>query len=288
MVRVCALRCRNIERRRKVIDHRVQQSLHALVLEGSAAQYREQLEADYAPAQRCAQLVGADALAFQELMQDLVVVFRDRLDQLRVERFSFLFQLSGNLFHFVFSAQGFVAPVNGLHVDQVDDAFKSCFLSDGDLDGYGAGVEAFADGINSMFKIGAHLIHLVNEANSGNAVFIGLAPHGFRLWFYAMHGVKHGDSAVKDAEGSLDLSGKVHVAGRINNVDADVAPCAGGGGGSNRDTALLLLLHPVHGGGAFMHFANAVRDARIKQDTFSRSGLAGINVGHDSDVAATF
>jgi hypothetical protein len=37
-----------------------------------------------------------------------------------------------------------------------------------------------------------------------------------------------------------------------------------------------------------MHFTNAMRDARIEQDTFSRSGLAGINVGHDPDVAATF
>jgi hypothetical protein len=37
-----------------------------------------------------------------------------------------------------------------------------------------------------------------------------------------------------------------------------------------------------------MHFANAVRDACIEQDAFSRSGLAGINVGHDPDVAATF
>jgi hypothetical protein len=37
-----------------------------------------------------------------------------------------------------------------------------------------------------------------------------------------------------------------------------------------------------------MHFANAVRDACIEQDTFSRSCFAGINVGHDPDVAATF
>jgi hypothetical protein len=37
-----------------------------------------------------------------------------------------------------------------------------------------------------------------------------------------------------------------------------------------------------------MHFTNAMRDARIEQDTFSRSCLAGINVGHDPDVAATF
>jgi hypothetical protein len=36
-----------------------------------------------------------------------------------------------------------------------------------------------------------------------------------------------------------------------------------------------------------MHFANAVRDARIKQDALCRSRLSGVNVRHDSDVPAT-
>jgi hypothetical protein len=36
-----------------------------------------------------------------------------------------------------------------------------------------------------------------------------------------------------------------------------------------------------------MHFADAVRDARIKEDALSRSGLAGINVRHDADVPTT-
>jgi hypothetical protein len=36
-----------------------------------------------------------------------------------------------------------------------------------------------------------------------------------------------------------------------------------------------------------MHFTQTVRDARVIEDAFSRSGLAGINVGHDADVATT-
>jgi hypothetical protein len=103
-----------------------------------------------------------------------------------------------------------------------------------------------------------------------------------------MHGVKHGYGAVENAQGALHFSSKVHVAWGIDNIDANIAPGASGSGGRNGNAALLLLFHPVHGGGAFMHFANAVRDARIEQDTFSRSCFAGINVGHDPDVAATF
>jgi hypothetical protein len=76
------------------------------------------------------------------------------------------------------------------------------------------------------------------------------------------------------------------VAGGINNIDANIAPGAGGGGGGNGDAALLLLLHPVHGGSALVHLADAVRLSRIKQDAFRRRGLPGIDVGHDADVSA--
>ena len=115
-----ALRGRNIQRRRQIIDHRVQQRLHAFILEGRTAQHREQLESNRALAQRSAEFVGADGLAFQKFVQYFVVVFRDRLDQLGVESFSFLFQFGGNFFYFVLGAQGFIAPVNGFHADQVD------------------------------------------------------------------------------------------------------------------------------------------------------------------------
>src|SRR5438034_6979014 len=58
-------------------------------------------------------------------------------------------------------------------------AFELVFLSDGKLNRYRAGIEAFADGVDGVFEIGAHLIHLINEANSRDFVLIGLAPYGF-------------------------------------------------------------------------------------------------------------
>ena len=62
---------------------------------------------------------------------------------------------------------------------------------------------------------------------------------------------------------------------------------ARGRSGRDRDAALLLLLHPVHGRGAVMHFADLVVDAGVEQDAFGRGGLAGIDVGHDAEVAVT-
>jgi hypothetical protein len=36
-----------------------------------------------------------------------------------------------------------------------------------------------------------------------------------------------------------------------------------------------------------MDLSDAVRSSRIKQDALRRSGLTGIDVGHDADVPAT-
>jgi hypothetical protein len=36
-----------------------------------------------------------------------------------------------------------------------------------------------------------------------------------------------------------------------------------------------------------MHFADAVRNARVKKDTLCRCRLSGVDVRHDSDVPAT-
>ena len=77
------------------------------------------------------------------------------------------------------------------------------------------------------------------------------------------------------------------MAGRINNVDANITPRASGGGRRNGDAAFLFLFHPIHGRSAFMDLSDAVRPAGIEQDALRRSGLTGIDVGHDADVPAT-
>src|SRR5690606_3906505 len=64
-------------------------------------------------------------------------------------------------------------------------------------------------------------------------------------------------------------------------------PERGGRRGLDGDAALLLLLHPVHGRGAVVDFADLVALARVEQDALGRGGLAGIDVGHDAEVAVT-
>ena len=57
------LRGRDVHRRRQVVDDRVEQRLHALVLEGAAADHRLQAVGDGRAAQRGAELVVGDLVA---------------------------------------------------------------------------------------------------------------------------------------------------------------------------------------------------------------------------------
>jgi hypothetical protein len=78
------------------------------------------------------------------------------------------------------------------------------------------------------------------------------------------------------------------VAGRIDNIDPNVAPGARGRGRRDRDAALLFLLHPIHCGCAFVDLSDTMRLPRVKKDALRRSGLTGIDVGHNADVPAPF
>ena len=93
---------------------------------------------------------------------------------------------------------------------------------------------------------------------------------------------------VENPQRTLDLDSKVDVAGRIDNVDLHATPGSGGSGRCDRDAALLLLLHPVHGGGAFMNFADLVRTSRVIKDAFRGGGLSGIDMSGDADVPHPF
>jgi hypothetical protein len=82
------------------------------------------------------------------------------------------------------------------------------------------------------------------------------------------------------------------VAGGVDDVDAvfvegqvHALPEAGGGSRGDRDAALLLLLHPVHRGGAVVHFTDLVVHTGVEQDALGRRGLAGVDVRRDADVA---
>ena len=146
-------------------------------------------------------------------------------------------------------------------------------------------VQAVPDHLDALVEVGAGPVHLVDEADPGDLVLVGLAPHRLGLGLDPGHGVEHGHRAVEHPQGALHLDGEVDVARGVDDVDHRVPPHAGGGGRGDGDAPLLLLDHPVHGGGALVDLADLVVLARVVQDPLGGGGLARVDVGHDPDVA---
>ena len=178
-------------------------------------------------------------------------------------------------------------PDDRLHLDQVDDALEIGLRADRDLQRHGARAQPLADAVQHVLKVRTILVHLVDEANARNFVLVALPPHRLGLRLHSRNGIEQRHRAIQHAKRALHFGREVHVTRSVDNVDAIVAPHTCCGRGRNGDAALLLLLHVVHGRGALMHFADAVRDARVEQDALCRCRLSGVDVRHDSDVPAT-
>ncbi len=280
-----ALHGRNVERRRQVVEDRVEQRLYALVLEGAAADDGLHPVGDRRAPQGGLELLVGDRFAREVLLEENVVRLRDHLDHLLPHLVGGVEILLGDVDDLIVGAHRLVAIEDALHLHQVDDALESLLAAPGKLNHHGVGGQAGAHHGHGAVEVGADAVHLVDEREAGHAVVIGLAPHRLGLRLDAGHRVEAGHGAVEHAQRTLHLGREVHVAGRIDDVDAVLLPETGGGGGGDGDATLLLLHHPVHGGRALVHLTDLVVHPRVEEDALGGRRLTGINVGHDADVA---
>lgn len=186
--------------------------------------------------------------------------------------------------------RGFV-PNDGLHLQQVDNAGEAVFSADRHHDRHRIAAQAGLHLLHGAEEVGALTVHLVHERDARNLVLVSLTPYGFRLRLHAAHGAVHHHGAVQNTHGTLYLDGKVHVSRGVDDVEAMLRelhghtfPEGSGRSGGDRDATLLFLLHPVHGGGAIMHFTDFVVYTGVKQNTLGSSGLTGVDVSGDTDV----
>ena len=277
----------DVGRRRQEIDHAVEQRLHALVLEGRAAQHRHEGVIDRALADAALQRRDIRLLAGEIGFERGIVLLHRELDQRRARLGGGLGHVGRNLDEIEFGAERFILPNHRLHQHQINDALEFALDADRQLRDQRHGTKPVLDHLDGAGVIGADAVHLVDEADARHAVFVGLAPDRLGLRLHARHRIEHRDRAVKDAKRALDLDGEIDVARRVNDVDAVVVPEAGRRGRGDGDAALLLLLHPIHGRGAVMHFADFMRPAGVIKNALSRRRLAGIDVSHDADIAIT-
>ena len=180
--------------------------------------------------------------------------------------------------------------VHGLHLNQVDDALKLVFGSDGDLDGGGGHLELGVDLFHCLPGVGTHAVHLVDEGDSRDIVALHLAVDGGGLRLHAADGAEDHDGAVEDSEGSLDLDGEVNVARRVDQVEVvgfllavfRLLPVAKRGGRLNGNTLFPLKFHGVHLGadGIFApDLVDSLDATGVEEDSFRHRRLAAVDVG---------
>lgn len=283
---VVALDGLDVQGRGEVGDDRVEQGLHALVLERGAAQDRDGRTGDGRATDRGNELLRGGLLALQVQLHDLVVGLGQRLDELFARLAGRVDVALGNVDGVVhLPERGLRVPDVGLHEHQVDDALEVALGTDVELDRHGVRAEALTEHVDTALELGADLVHLVDEADTRNAVAVSLAPDLLRLGLDTFLGVEDRDGTVENTQRTLDLDREVHVAGRVDDVDGVVVPVGGGSSRGNGDTPLLLLLHPVHRGGAVVDLTHLVGDTGVVEDPLSRRGLTRVDVSHDPDVA---
>src|SRR5579883_576562 len=282
---------RNIEGRREVIHDGIEERLNAFVLEGGAGKHRHNLHRQGRFADGLAHLFERKGAFAQILVENLVIMFGDVFDHfVAVILVEFLvnrgaFEGSGDIRtrgherrvpeffdfkDFVFGAESLLEPDDDVLLEKIDTADEIVFATEGKLEGNGMRSETLADGADDVVKIRAHFVHLVDKGEARDAVFIRLAPHGFRLRLDAGDGIENGDGAIEHAKGALDFDGEIHVAGGINDIDAILfgvaGPGGGGGGAGDGNAALAFLLHPVHGGRAFIHGTDLIGHTGVVED----------------------
>ena len=206
------------------------------------------------------------------------------LQHLGVVFLSQLLHILRNLFLTDIIAQIVIIHV-GFHFHQVNDTLKGIFRTNGELDRNGVTFQTVFHHLDHAIEIGAHDVHLVDVSHTRYVIFISLTPNGLRLRLNTALGAQYGNRTVQNAQRTLYLYGKVHVAGSVDDINSVFFPETGRSSRGNGNTSLLLLCHPVHGGRAVMGFTNLMIDAGVIQDTLCCSGFTGINMSHDTDIA---
>ena len=278
---------RTVRRRGEVGAYRVEERLHALVLEGASAQHRHERARDRRAAQRGHELLGGEVALLEERLHHAFVYVRDLLDELRASELRVVLHVGRDLAHREsLPLVGIVVlPHDGLHVDEIDDAFEAVLASDRELDGACVRPELLAELSDDALEVRAHAVHLVDERDSRNVVAVRLAPDGLGLRLHAADGAEDAHRSVEHAQRALDLHREVDVSGSVDDVDVVSAPLAGDRGGLYRDAVLLLLHHEVRRRVRVVDIACVVDLSGVEEDAFGGGRLARVDVGDDSDVS---
>ena len=85
-------------------------------------------------------------------------------------------------------------------MDEIDEAREILFLADGQEDRVGIRFQLLAHLGDGTEKIGSRAVHLIDESDARNFVFVCLPPDRLGLRLNAGDGAEHSDRTIQDAE----------------------------------------------------------------------------------------
>ena len=286
-LRVYTTDCRDVGRSRHIVDDRIQELLHALVLIGSTTSHWNHRIGNGGLTDCTNNLFPSELFTGEIFLHELVVLLSNMLKQCIVIFLGNVNHILRNILDAHILAHVVIVDVR-LHIDQVDDPTEGIFAADRKLNRNGITLQALLHHLDDIIEVSAHDVHLIDIRHTRNMIFLSLAPNRFGLGLNATLCAENGYRTVQYAQGTFHLNGEVHVAGSVNDVDAVAFPEAGRSSRGNRDTSLLLLRHPVHRCSTVVRLADLVVNTRIIQNTFCRRCFTGIDVRHDTDIAGHF
>ena len=137
---------------------------------------------------------------------------------------------------------------------------------------------------DDALRVGPGTVDLVDEEQRRDVEPLQRAEQERRLGLDALDRRDDEDRAVEDAEDALDLGDEVRVAGRVDEVDREVADEERGDRGPDRDAAFALELERVGLGGAGVDAADVIDGAGGEEESLGEGGLTGVDVGEDSEI----
>jgi hypothetical protein len=266
--------------------------LNALVLECRTAQHRLDLTSDGTRADTQDDLLFGQFAVFQILIHQILGCLGSRLDQLAAPLVGSRHQISRDLLILELHTLGGFIPDDRSHLDQIHNACETFFSADRNHQRDWIGTQTRLHLSDDLEEVRAGTVHLVDERQTRNFVFVSLTPNRLGLWLHTTYRAIHHTSAIQHAHRTLNFDREVNVPRRIDDVETmlwvgvvHAFPETGRCSGSDGDTALLLLLHPVHRGRTIVHLTDLVAHTRIEQDALGSGCLTCINVRTDADVA---
>ena len=198
-----------------------EQQLNTLVFEGGAGENRDDALLEAALAKRPEELLLRKVgVALEVALHQCVIDLGSSFDEQGAGLVSLLLELRRDFLDDPLRSEVVVREAVRLHRDQIDDALELGLLAKRKLHSDGGSVESVLDRLERGGEIGARLVHLVDETDPRDDVAVGLPPHRLGLGLYALFAVEHGNGAIEHTKRTLDLDGEVHVARRVDDVDA--------------------------------------------------------------------